>query len=55
MKEHEKEDFVDFSNMTQDQIAMHHFQQFDLDKDGKVDGLELVKKIHLNDGNYYER
>jgi len=45
MKEHEKDDFVDFSKMTQGQIIMHHFRQFDQNKDGRVDGLEIFKKI----------
>merc|ERR1712198_229833 len=45
MKEHEKDEFVDFSKMTQGQITMHHFRQFDQNKDGKVDGLEIFKKI----------
>ena len=55
MKEHEKEDFVDFSKMTQAQIIMHHFRQFDQNKDGKVDGLEIFKKIHLDNGKYHKR
>ena len=51
MKEHEKEDFVDFSKMTQAQIIMHHFRQFDQNKDGRVDGLEIFKKIQRENGN----
>ena len=50
MKEHEKDDFVDFSKMTQPQIIMHHFRQFDQNKDGKVDGLEIFKKIQMENG-----
>ena len=50
MKEHEKEEFVDFSKMTQPQIIMHHFRQFDQNKDGKVDGLEMFKKIQRDNG-----
>ena len=54
MKEHEKDDnFVDFSKMTQPQIIMHHFRQFDQNKDGKVDGLEIFKKIQMENGNQY--
>ena len=50
MKEHEKEEFVDFSKMTQGQIIMHHFRQFDQNKDGRVDGLEIFKKIQRENG-----
>ena len=50
MKEHEKDDFVDFSKMTQGQIIMHHFRQFDQNKDGRVDGLEIFKKIQRENG-----
>ena len=53
MKEHEKEEFVDFSKMTQGQIIMHHFRQFDQNKDGKVDGLEIFKKIQRENGIKY--
>ena len=53
MKEHEKDEFVDFSKMTQGQIIMHHFRQFDQNKDGKVDGLEIFKKIQRENGMKY--
>ena len=53
MKEHEKDNFVDFSKMTQPQIIMHHFRQFDQNKDGKVDGLEIFKKIQMENGKQY--
>lgn len=45
MKQHDKEEYVDLSKMSEDQLVMHHFRQYDLDKNGKVDGLEVFKKI----------
>ena len=53
MKEHEKEDFVDYSKMTQAQVIMHHFRQFDQNNDKKVDGLEIYKKIQMENGKCY--
>ena len=50
MKEHEKEKFVDYSKMSQAQVIMHHFRQFDQNNDGKVDGLEIYKKIQMENG-----
>ena len=50
MKQHEKEEYVDFSKMSQPQIIMHHFRQFDHNKDGRVDGLEILKQIQMTDG-----
>ena len=45
LKQHNKDEFIDFSKMSQGEIAMHHFRQFDLDNNGRVDGLEVLKKI----------
>ena len=50
MKQHDKDKYVDFSNMSEDEIIMHHFQQFDHDKDGMVDGLEVLKQIKIQNG-----
>ena len=50
MKQHEQEDYVDFSKMTEAEIIMHHFKQFDHDKDGMVDGLEVLKQIQRQNG-----
>ena len=52
MKEHEKEKFVDYSKMTQGQVIMQHFRQFDQNNDGKVDGLEIYKKIQIENGKW---
>ena len=54
LKQHNKDEFIDFSKMSQGEIAMHHFRQFDLDNNGRVDGLEVLKKIQKDareDGN----
>lgn len=48
MKQHTKEKYVDFSKMSQAEIAIHHFRQFDLDDNGRVDGLEVFKKIRMD-------
>ena len=48
MKQHNKEEYVDFSKMTKAETALHHFRQFDLDNNGRVDGLEVYKKIQLD-------
>ena len=44
-KQHNSEEYLDFSKLSQGEIAMHHFRQFDLDANGRVDGLEVLKKI----------
>ena len=48
MKQHTKEEYVDFSKISQAEIAIHHFRQFDLDNNGRVDGLEVFKKIRMD-------
>ena len=51
MKQHEQDDYVDFSKMSESEVIMHHFKQFDHDKDGKLDGLEVLKQIQRQNGN----
>ena len=48
MKQLNKEEYVDFSKMTKAETALHPFRQFDLDNNGRVDGLEVYKKIQLD-------
>ena len=50
MKQHEQDDYVDFSKMSESEVIMHHFKQFDHDKDGKLDGLEVLKQIQKQNG-----
>jgi len=54
MKQHEKDVYVDFSKMTQPQIIMHHFRQFDQNKDGTVDGLEMFKKMQRDNDEHLD-
>jgi hypothetical protein len=44
MKAHNKEkDYVKIDELSQPQLIMQHFRNFDLDKNGKIDGLEILK------------
>ena len=45
LKQHNTEEYLNFSKMSQSELAIHHFRQFDLDSNGRVDGLEVLKKI----------
>ncbi len=45
MKEHTKEEYVDLDSMNDAQLMAHYFRTFDLDKNGKIDGLELLKSM----------
>ena len=54
IKQHSSDEFVDFSKLSQGEIAMHHFRLLDLDAYGRVDGLEVLKRIQMDareDGN----
>ena len=50
MKQHDREQYVDYSKMSEAELIMHHFRQFDHDKDGQVDGLEVLKQIQNQNG-----
>merc|ERR1712029_1263714 len=43
MKAHNKEKYVNVDELSQPQLIMQHFRNFDLDKNGKIDGLEILK------------
>ena len=47
MKEHMKEEFLDLDEMTEPQLMATYFRNFDLDKNGRIDGLEMLKAIYL--------
>ena len=51
MKQHDREQYVDYSKMSEAEVIMHHFRQFDHDKDGLVDGLEILKQIQNQNGS----
>ena len=48
MKQHNKKEYVDVSKMSDAELAIHHFRQYDLDDNGRVDGLEVYKKIQMD-------
>jgi len=55
MKQHEQDDYVDFSKMSESEVIMHHFKQFDHDKDGKLDGLEVLKQIQRQNEDHNDK
>ncbi len=45
MKEHVQEAYVDLDEMTEPQLMAQYFRSFDLDRNGRIDGLEMLKAI----------
>ena len=45
MKEHLEEAYLDLDEMTEPQLLAQYFRTFDLDKSGRIDGLELMKAM----------
>ena len=54
MKQHNKKEYVDISKMSEAELAVHHFRQYDLDDNGRVDGLEIYKKIQMDAAEHGE-
>lgn len=52
MKHHNREEYVDVDKLSQPQLIMQHFRNFDLDKNGYIDGLEILKAAIRMNGNY---
>ena len=52
MKQHNKEKFVDVDQLSQPQLIMQHFRNYDLDKNGKIDGLEILKAVAEMNGEF---
>lgn len=50
MKSHNKENYVNIDDLSQPQLIMQHFRNYDLDKNGKIDGLELLKAALIMNG-----
>ena len=50
MKSHNKENYVNIDELSQPQLIMQHFRNYDLDKNGKIDGLELLKAALVMNG-----
>ena len=45
MKRHTEEKYVDTEHMTDQQVLLQYFRNFDLDKNGYLDGLEVLKAL----------
>lgn len=45
MKEHLEEAYIDLDDMNEIQLIATYFRSFDMDKNGRIDGLELLKAI----------
>lgn len=52
MKAHNKEKYVNVDELSQPQLIMQHFRNYDLDKNGKIDGLEILKAAANMNGRY---
>ena len=52
MKHHNREEYVDVDKLSQPQLIMQHFRNFDLDKNGYIDGLEILKAAIRMNGNF---
>ena len=50
MKEHNHEKYVNVEQLSENQVLAQYFRNFDLDKNGVVDGLEILKSIHKQSG-----
>ena len=53
MKEHghgQVEAWVDLDSLDEPKLMAQYFRNFDLDKNGRVDGLELLKSIQKMNG-----
>lgn len=52
IKEHLEGKVDPTANMTPEQLQFHYFNMHDLDKNGRLDGIELIKAItHFHQGN----
>ena len=55
MKAHNKEKYVNVDELSQPQLIMQHFRTFDLDKNGKIDGLEILKAAANMNGKFCQK
>ena len=54
IKEHLEGKVDATSNMTPEQLQFHYFNMHDLDRNGRLDGVELIKAItHFHQGLIY--
>merc|ERR1719369_905969 len=54
LEKHKKDKYVDTSKMSERERIWYQFQNFDLDKDGLVDGMEIIKSILHYRGDHDE-
>lgn len=46
MKEHLEEEYISLDSLDNTQLMAQYFRNFDLDKNGQIDALELMKSLH---------
>ena len=49
------EAWVDLDSMDEPKLMATYFRNFDLDKNGRIDGLELLKSIQKMNGLYFRQ
>jgi hypothetical protein len=50
LKSHIHEEYIDVETLSEPQIIMQHFRNYDLDKNGNIDGLEILKAANRMNG-----
>ena len=55
LKSHVHEEYIDVDKLSEPQMIMQHFRNYDLDKNGNIDGLEILKAAHKMNGNYLKQ
>ena len=55
LKSHVHEEYIDVDKLSEPQMIMQHFRNYDLDKNGNIDGLEILKAAHKMNGNYFKQ
>ena len=54
MKEHLEEEYISLDSLDNTQLMAQYFRNFDLDKNGQIDALELMKSLHrMNSKQYF--
>ena len=54
LKSHVHEEYVDVETLSEPQMIMQHFRNYDLDKNGNIDGLEILKAANRMNGDFPE-
>ena len=53
LKSHVHEEYIDVDQLSEPQMIMQHFRNYDLDKNGNIDGLEILKAAHKMNGKFF--